>query len=178
MAGLTIRVLVEDDLDGLVEAVRDLGGSKPRSQYQRYFLEQQDGRRTVLVAVLDGSFAGYVMIDWVSSYPPFGTNGIPEIQDFNVFPRFRRRGIGTRLMDEAERLAARRSSVVGIGVGLSQDYGPAQRLYVLRGFVPDGRGLHDHRRTVPRGARVTLDDGLALYLTKDLHRAEPSGSDE
>jgi ribosomal protein S18 acetylase RimI-like enzyme len=54
-----------------------------------------------------------------------------EIVDFNVRPDLRRRGIGTRLMDEAEALIATRSPIAGIGVGLGLDYGPAQRLYVF-----------------------------------------------
>lgn len=174
MTGLTIRVLGEDDLDGLAAAVRDLGGDKPRSQYERYLVEQGGGRRTVLIARLDDSIAGYVTVDRNSPYPPFRRDGIPEIQDLNVLPRFRRRGIGRRLMDEAEATASRSSDiVVGIGVGLSADYGPALRLYVLRGYVPDGRGLYSHGRAVPYGAAVKLDDGLAIYMTRELRRAPP-----
>src|SRR5215216_2849397 len=65
----------------------------------------------------------------------------PGDQDFNALPRFRQQGIGTRLMDEAERKVSERSGVAGIGVGLSPDYGAAQRLYALRGYAPDGKGL-------------------------------------
>ena len=86
-------------------------------------------------------FAGYLNVVWQVEYPPFRESGIPEIQDFNVLPRFRRKGIGSRLMESAERLAAERSHIVGIGVGMTEDYGAAQRLYALRGYVPDGRGL-------------------------------------
>ena len=107
-------------------------------------------------------------IDWNPSYPPFRADGIPEIQDFNVLPRFRRKGIGTRLMDEAEREVSERSSVVGIGVGMTPDYGAAQRLYVLRGYVPDGMGLAHEGRPVMRGDRITVDDGLVLYMTRAL----------
>jgi GNAT superfamily N-acetyltransferase len=151
----------------MVEALRTLG-PKPREQYERYLREQWEGRRSVLVAFLRGVFAGYLTINWHPDYSPFRETGTPEIQDFNVLPRFRRQGIGTRLMDEAERAVSQRSSVVGIGVGMSPDYGAAQRLYALRGYVPDGRGLAWDGRALPRGAAVTVDDGLSLYLTKDL----------
>ena len=30
--------------------------------------------------------------------------------------------------------------IVGIGVGLYPDYGSAQRLYIKRGYLPDGHG--------------------------------------
>jgi GNAT superfamily N-acetyltransferase len=94
--------------------------------------------------------------------------GIPEIQDFNVLPRFRRRGIGTRLMDEAEQKVSERSGVAGIGVGMSPDYGAAQRLYVLGGYVPDGRGLTSNGSTVRQGDEITVNDRMVLYLTKTL----------
>jgi hypothetical protein len=38
-------------------------------------------------------------------------------------------------------LVAERSDVVGLGVGLYPDYGTAQRMYVRRGYLPDGRGV-------------------------------------
>ena len=74
-------------------------------------------------------------------------------------------------MDEAERKVSERSSVVGIGVAMTPDYGAAQRLYVLRGYAPDGMGLAHDGRPVMRGDRLTIDDGLAPYMTKAL----PSG---
>jgi hypothetical protein len=44
-------------------------------------------------------------------------------------------------MNAAEELASDRGVVsLGITVGLSDEYGPAQRLYALHGYVPDGRG--------------------------------------
>jgi GNAT superfamily N-acetyltransferase len=83
-----------------------------------------------------------------------------------VLPVFRRRGIGSRLMDEAETIVGARSRIVGIGVALDPDYGPAQRLYVLRGYVPDARGVTSHGVPVKWGDTVRVDDDLVLYLTK------------
>ena len=45
----------------------------------------------MLVAEDEAGLAGYLTIQWRSSYPPFTLVGIPEIVDFNVFPRCRRR---------------------------------------------------------------------------------------
>jgi GNAT superfamily N-acetyltransferase len=168
MNHLAIRPLEKGDVAPITSAFCALGWNKPRSQFERYLSEQQEGLRTVLVAFAGGDFAGYVTINWNPSYPPFRGDGIPEIQDFNVLPRFRRRGIGARLMDEAERKVSERSSVVGIGVGMAPDYGAAQRLYVLRGYVPDGKGLTRDGRPVMRGDRITVDDGLVLYMTRAL----------
>jgi GNAT superfamily N-acetyltransferase len=152
MKNLPIRPLEGRDVARISAAFRNLGWNKPRSQYARYLSEQQRGMRTVFVAFMGGEggdFAGYVTIVWTPSYPPFLAAGVPEIQDFNVLPRFRRQGIGTRLMDEAERKVSERTGVAGIGVGMSPDYGAAQRLYVLRGYVPDGKGLTSNK-TTPR----------------------------
>ena len=72
------------------------------------------------------------------------------------------------MMDELERLAGERTSAVGIGVGMHPGYGPAQRLYVLRGYVPDARGLSYDDRPVIQGETLPVDDGLNLHLVKEL----------
>ena len=136
------------------------------SQYERYLSEQQSGIRTVFVALLKEGFAWYVTVVWTSSYLPFRATGIPEIRTSTPLPRFRQQGIGTRLMDEAERKVSERSGVAGIGVGMSPDYGAAQRLYALRGYAPDGKGLTSNVIPVRPGDEITVNDGLAFYLTK------------
>jgi hypothetical protein len=71
-------------------------------------------------------------------------------------------------MDAAEALVAWRSALVGIGVGLYADFGAAQRMYLRRGCLPDGRGLMYGGRAVPPGGRVRLDDEATLTFTKSL----------
>lgn len=167
---LSIRLLAADDVSQIAAAFEKLGWSqaKPFSQYQRYFNEQVRGARDVHVAFVQTTFAGYLTICWKSTYPPFRELSIPEIVDFNVLPVFRRQRIGTVLMDKAESEIAKVSNVAGIGVGITSDYGAAQRLYALRGYIPDGRGLY-HRNHYPTyGEQITIDDDLALFLTKEL----------
>lgn len=161
-----IHQLQADDISAIAAACAALGWDKPPAQYEGYLAEQRQGEREVLVAWHEDTFVGYVTVLWNSGYAPFREAGIPEISDFNVLPAFRRLGIGSLLLDEAERLIAERSPVVGIGVGMTADYGAAQRLYVKRGYVPDGRGLIDDRRPVSWGDTVLVDDELALYFTK------------
>jgi ribosomal protein S18 acetylase RimI-like enzyme len=150
----------------IAAAFDEIGWNKPESQYRRYLDEQEAGTRDVLVATVGGEFAGYVTVRWTSPYEPF--DGMPEIQDFNVLPKFRRRGIGSALMDAAEALVAERSPVVGIGVGLYPDYGQAQRMYVRRGYLPDGRGLIYDGRQVPPMETIRNDDSATLMFTKQL----------
>jgi GNAT superfamily N-acetyltransferase len=158
--------LRDDDPEVISAAFSAIGWDKPVSQYEKYLAEQRAGTRDVLVATVDDEYAGYVTVRWKSSYEPF--NGIPEIQDFNVLPKYRRRGIGTALMDAAETLVAERSDVVAIGVGLYADYGTAQRMYVRRGYIPDGRGLIYDGKQVPPGEMIRNDDSATLMFTKSL----------
>lgn len=163
-----IRRLEEGDISQIAKAFEELGWHKPRSLYERYLMEQALKRRDVHVAFVDAEFAGYLTICWTSSYPPFREQNIPEIVDFNVLPKFRRMRIGTRLMDLAEREIAKVSPIAGIGVGMTPDYGAAQRLYILRGYVPDGLGLHWRDHFVRFREEIRVDDDLALYFTKEL----------
>lgn len=152
-------------------AFAQMGWNKPEAQYRRYLGEQLAGTRICFVAILDGQFSGYVTVNWWPSYPGFAEQKIPEIQDLNVLLLFRRQGIGSRLLDRAEAEVARQCGVVGIGVGLQPGYNAAQRLYVRRGYIPDGRGITYRDRYVEEGAQVALDDNLVLHFTKQL-RAE------
>ncbi len=152
----------------IADAFAQMGWNKPETQYRHYLAEQSVGARTCLVAIVEGQFAGYVTVNWRPTYPGFSEQHIPEIQDLNVLPQFRRQGIASRLLDRAESEVARHSGVVGIGVGLHPGYNAAQRLYVNRGYIPDGRGVTYQDRFVHEGAHVVLDDQLVLHLTKRL----------
>ena len=164
----SVRSLEEGDVKGIVAEFEETGReSKTRSLFERYLSEQKQGERLALVSLAGDVFSGYLTIRWLPSYPPFRRRRIPEIADFNVRPRFRRQGTGSRLMDEAEQRISERSPVAGIGVGMTPGYGAAQRMYTLRGYVPDGLGAWH------RGRRVREEDQLSvahlvLYFMKDL----------
>jgi len=170
---IQIRSLNQHDPAVIAAAFASIGSVKPEAKYQLYLEQEAAGSRTSLVATVDGEFAGYVTINWQPTYPGFADLEIPEIQDLNVLPTFRRRGIASRLLDIAEAQAARRYCVVGIGVGLHVGYNAAQRLYVLRGYVPDGRGVTYRDQYVGQYVQVMLDDDLVLHLTKQLRTERP-----
>ncbi|HFD7913012.1 TPA: GNAT family N-acetyltransferase [Legionella pneumophila] len=95
--------------------------------------------------------------------------------DLNVLPAFRKLGIGSALLTAAEEKASSQHEYIGIGVGLyggsDGGYGQAQRLYVNRGYIPDGLGVtYNYKPTVP-GQSYPLDDDLILWFTKRLNNS-------
>jgi ribosomal protein S18 acetylase RimI-like enzyme len=164
---IEIKALSPEDFEEIAAAFGKLGWNKPKSQYEAYYAEQTAGERSVLIARLKGQFAGYVTIKWIAEYTQFLTNHLPEIQDLNVLPQFRKNGLGERLMRECEAAAKQRGmGEIGLGVGLLADYGSAQRLYLKLGYILDGRGLHYKKQPVGYRQSVVADDDLVLYLSK------------
>lgn len=161
-----IRAMGESDPEVISAAFTVIGWDKPPALYHHYLAQQEEGLRLAWVAEWHGEFAGYVTLLWTSAYGPFADRQIPEVEDLNVLPRHRRQGIGNALLDRAETAASARSTVVGIGVGLYADYGPAQRIYARRGYLPDGRGVMYRNQPVGPGTVVCIDDDAALMLTR------------
>lgn len=165
---ILIRKMVADDCEAIAEAFAQQGWNKSLTQYRRYLKEQAGGEREVLIAKIEDEFAGYLTLLWQSKYAPFRENKIPEIVDLNVLIKFRNRGIGTALMNAAESLIAEKFKLAGIGVGLTSDYGAAQRLYVKRGYIPDSRGVSQNGNFLRHGTKITVDDDLILHFIKEL----------
>jgi hypothetical protein len=72
-------------------------------------------------------------------------------------------------MDEAERIASRYADTVCLSVGLHEGYGSAQRMYVRRGYVPDGTGAWYRGEPCTPYSDYPVDDDLVLHLYKKLH---------
>lgn len=126
------------------------------------------GRSIPMVALFHGHVAGYVNVYIKPNWSPFYPEIYPEIVDLGVFEIYRNQGIAHRLLDVAESLAKTYSHRVFLGVGLHQGYGMAQRLYVKRGYLPEGKGLYyDHTPVIPYRS-YPIDDALILYMYKDL----------
>ena len=167
-SNVKIRRLTVDDAAVISGAFYEIGWSKPVSLYERYVREQESGDRVVFVAEVEATFAGYLSVLWKPDYRYFVDQKIPEIQDLNVLPSFRRRGIGSVLLDKAESVISERSDVAGLGVGVTPDYGAAQRIYVKRGYVPDGRGLTQNGKYLRHNEPIRVNDATVLWFTKDL----------
>jgi NTP pyrophosphatase (non-canonical NTP hydrolase)/GNAT superfamily N-acetyltransferase len=198
----SIVSLATTHIPSIAEAFHQIGWNKPPSFFARYLKEQETDERCIWVAFINrhlehneaiqknetGSphlapdegimhdpnhvFAGYITLKWQSHYPSFKAQNIPEIMDLNVLPQFRKMGIGSLLLDTAEKEASTKSDIVGIGVGLyaGEDggYGAAQRLYIQHGYIPDGKSVtYNYEPTIP-GESYSLDDDLMLWFTKKI----------
>ena len=162
-----IRTMQTSDVKELSQGFINQGWSGREEILARYFFEQECGEREVLVAEVEGALAGYITILPCAKQGPFAEI-YPELSDFNVFEPFQNQGIGNLLLEEAEKRVKLISDKVTLGVGLHSGYGPAQRLYIKRGYIPDGSGVwyQNHRPAMD----ATCEDigDLVLYLSKDL----------
>ena len=163
----SIRKMQESDIKDLSRGFISQGWPSREEILARYFLEQESGEREVLVAEVESAVAGYVTILPSAKHGPFA-EVYPELSDFNVFEPFRNQGIGNQLLEEAEKRVKFVSSKVTLGVGLHLGYGPAQRLYIRRGYIPDGTGVWYRNKLLEMGASCQNDNDLVLYLSKDL----------
>jgi ribosomal protein S18 acetylase RimI-like enzyme len=180
-----IRSATLADLASLEEVATAQGARHEARYFETCLAEQEKGTRAVYVAedpsqtipsqtippqtIPPQTIIGYVQLIWSPLYLPFRRLKIPEIQDLNVIPAMRQRGMGKKLVEACE-VAAREKlyHMVGIGVGLHTRFGAAQRLYVRMGYIPDGTGVCYDDQTVTAGELRAVDDLLTLKLIKDL----------
>ena len=165
---LAIRSMMGSDVDDFVREECAQGWHATPAKLLMRLEHERAGKCVTLTAELEGEPAGYIFVYPDSPWGAFGGRGLPEIVDFNVLEKFRRRGIGTALMDTAERIAALYSDTVYLGVGLHSGFGSAQRMYVKRGYIPDGSGVWYGSSPAEPYTDVKNDDDLILYLSKKL----------
>jgi GNAT superfamily N-acetyltransferase len=139
-----------------------------------YLADHAEPEGASLIATDGSDVIGYVAIVWESNYAGFRSRGISLVHQIAVAGPFRRRGVATLLMDAAEQLARDRGiATLDITVGLFDEYGPAQRLYGRRGYVPDGRGVCRGQLPLSKEMLVTVDDDLIMWLTQGSRQLTP-----
>jgi ribosomal protein S18 acetylase RimI-like enzyme len=126
-----IRHANEADLPAL-----EWGGEYRRYRriYQRAMEEARQGRRILFVAEVNGEIVGQIFVQLSPSRSR--RKGKPTtgyLQSFRIKPHFRNRGIGTRLIEQAEEVLKEHGFQRAV-IAVAQDNLDARRLYERQGY--------------------------------------------
>lgn len=165
---ILIRDLQQSDAQLITDEEIAQGWDADVGKYEMRLRHQSEGKSISLVAEYDGNIAGYINVYPDSEWGAFAGQGYPEIIDFGVLEKYRRNDIGSKLMDVAEQIASEYADTVYLGVGLHNGYGSAQRMYVKRGYIPDGSGVWYGDKVCEQYTDCCNNDDLILYVSKKL----------
>lgn len=163
---ITIRKMTREDIPTIVQEEIAQGWHAESKKYEIRMNDMENGKSIALVAEYGGSVAGYINVYYCGE--------TPEIVDFGVLQKYQKHGIGSKLMDIAESIAFEQSPVVSLSVGLHSGYGNAQRMYVKRGYIPDGKGVYYHDIPCIPYENYQNDDSLLLKMYKCQGKCDPS----
>ena len=173
---LKIRSMNESDSKVLFDTYASYGWHPQLETYENYLKEQEAGERLVFIPEYRGQVAGICTLVIHPTEGPFAAKGWPEIVDLCVFFNTHNVGIGNKLLDVAEAEAAKYADHVFLAVGVHSGYGPAQRIYAKRGYVPDGTGVWYQGKQLDEYAPCVNDDDLLLFLSKKVEAVQPASA--
>ena len=162
-----IRAMNYDDIPLICKADGD-ESQEFIAYLSRQLANQEKQECSALLALYHGNVAGYVFLYYKCRWGALANRNLPCVADLIVFEKYRKQRIATILMDVAEDIAGKYSNQVYLEVCLNSEYGPAQRLYVKRGYVPDGKGVYYEEKVCETDAVCKNDDELTLCLIKEL----------
>lgn len=165
-----IAPLTEENVEAWVAANTATRGDSEVQNLSMLWHEARAGTRVILAAWNGTEFLGHVTMKWQSEYAGFRRKNIPEIVDLWVQPDFRRKGIARQLMYAIEsRARAAQITALGLSVGVSENFKPAQKLYAQLGFRPDGSGLwRDGSMVDARVNGIDIDDEVVWMWVRNL----------
>ena len=165
---IKIRSMCREDAQVFYDTYLSYGWHSSMKTYEDYYQEQEDGRRLVFIAEYGGHTAGICTLVLNPEAGPWAESGWPEIVDLCVFFHLHGKGIGNKLLDVAEQEASRVADHVFLAVGVHSGYGPAQRIYVKRGYNFDGSGVWYQGKQLEQYAPCRNDDDLLLFMSRKL----------
>lgn len=166
---ITPKMLIRPDVEDWIDANVVARGLEHVRRLSRFWDEAEAGKRLIWVVWHKDEFLGHITLQPVSEYPAFKKAGIPEIVDLWVAENARRKGVGERLLIKAIEYARENHKPgIGLGVGVTHDFGAAHRLYFKNGFRPDGTGLWVKGRRPEPGEKITLCEHTLLMLVRSL----------
>jgi len=170
---IAIRLMQMSDIRNILLAEDDASASSEH-YFQKQLNWQKDSESLALLAFFEGQVAGYVFLFQKCRWGGLRNLGFPSIVDLFVIKRYRKNGVGTALLNAAEDMAAQYNDKIYLNVPLNSPHGAAQKLYIKRGYVPDGNGLYwdpDNNglcNVCPADALCKNNDSLTLCLIKTL----------
>lgn len=162
---ITVRIMKPADVAVLAEEEIRQGWGDTAPKHNIRINDMYEGSSITLVAVYNGLVSGYVSVYY--KYEDVDGTFYPGIVDFSVLEKCRNRGIGKILMDTAEEIAFKFGNRIYLGVGLCESYGSAQRMYIKRGYIPNGKGAYYDGKIAERGKVYPNDDSFYIKLYKD-----------
>ncbi len=163
-----LRPIKREDALVLSHAFSELGINKPLEIFLSFFSQQQKGERKVFLAEFEGEIAGFISILPSSSIGPFKDDSIPHISDLFVFPNFKGFGIGSKLLETAEKECMRISDKVTFSISLQKSHAKTHVFLSKNGYLPDGTGVWYSDNNIENSETLQIDDNLCLYLIKEL----------
>jgi GNAT superfamily N-acetyltransferase len=164
-----IRPAKAADLDFLE---REFSSNSLSNDQHRRYAVQKSGKGAFLIAWHGETPVGHFLLRWdgperdpTGQYPP----RTPCLEAGGTREEYRRQGVATRIMTEAERLARVRGyNAIGLAVG-STDNPLAKRLYERRGYVDWGKGefeiTWEYKTT---NGRQGTESEICIYMFKAL----------
>ncbi len=168
-----ITILTTDQMQDWMDGNLDGRGERHFRRLAGFWQDVENGERVIWAAwqTVNGvkTLIGQITIQHHSHYPPFKKHRTAEIVDLWVHPEARRHGTGRQLLNAAiDYTRENGHSSIGLGVGITHDFGAAQRLYTSAGFMPDGTGLWVQGHQAKEGETLTLEDGVIMMWVKTL----------
>lgn len=166
MAGIEVRPLADEELGQLERRIL-----RPPGMHRERLGMQRDGLVLYLVAWHRNDPVGQALLRWAgTSREPMASRlaPCPTLSDLFVVAERRSRGIGSHLLDAAEKLARQRG-FRRLGLGVATDNVGARALYARRGYVDSGCGEYRSRWIdVGSAGAEPIREELCVYLVKHL----------
>lgn len=161
----TVRSMCESDAAAFDYEYTLSGEVKSGETFTTLYARQRMKKAAVYVAEFEGKLLGYVVVCFEVTLQG---SVIVHIEDLFVLPLFRKCGVGASLLDFAEGEIERRFDKVHASIGIGAAYGAAQRLFIKRGYLPDGQGARYNGRILQEGAQAINTRSLCLKYCKEL----------
>ena len=169
-----IRPLATKEL-GLVERHIDFDWGAPTKHRER-LARQGEGKVVYLVAWYREAPVGHVLIEWGGATDePMRSllANCADLQDLFVAPAYRSRGVGSRLLDEAEALVMKKG-YPRLGLGAAVDNPRARHLYQRKGYQDAGYGEYRSGGVyIDRAGQEQEWEEICIYLIKRLENQSP-----